>query len=49
MHIRTVNGVCMNGRAVVEALWRRTGITGIIKHAMRASYEKILYIQNHQL
>ncbi len=24
----------MNALAVVEALWRHTGITGIIKHAM---------------
>ncbi len=30
----------MNGLAVVEALWRCTGITGIIKHAMGASYEE---------
>ncbi len=37
----TVNGVCMNGLSVVEATWRRTGITGIIKHAMAASYEEI--------
>ncbi len=37
----------MNGLAVVEALWRRTGITGIIKHAMGASYEEISCIPNH--
>ncbi len=36
-----VISVCMNGLAVVEALWRHTGITGIIKHAMGASYEEI--------
>ncbi len=27
----TVNGAYINGLAVVEALWKRTGITGIIK------------------
>ncbi len=35
----------MNGLAVVEALWRHTGIT---KHAMGASYEEISYIPNMQ-
>ncbi len=48
MYARTVNGVCMTGLAVVEALWRRTGITGIIKHAMEASYEEISCTPNHQ-
>ncbi len=39
----------MNGLAVVEALRRRTGIGGIIKHAMGASYEELFCILNHQL
>ncbi len=32
MHVLLM--VCMNGLAIVEALWRHTGITGIIKHAI---------------
>ncbi len=40
---RTVNGVCMNGLAVVEALLRRTGITGNFEHTMGASYEEISF------
>ncbi len=35
----------MNGLAVVEALWRRTGITGIVKYAMG----EISGIPNHRL
>ncbi len=31
----------MNDLAVVEALWRHTGITGIIQHDLGASYEEI--------
>ncbi len=34
LYARIVNGVCMIGLAVVEALWKCTGITGIIKHAI---------------
>ncbi len=49
MYAGTINDVCMNGLAVVEALWRRTGITGIIKHTMGVSYEENSRIPNHQL
>ncbi len=42
LYARTVNGVCMNGFAVVEALWWCTGIAGIIKHISFARFRYIV-------
>ncbi len=45
LNVCTVNGVCMNGLADVEALWRCTGISSFA----RFSYRGLAPLASHRM